>query len=85
MCIKEPADWAGLLARQGQASERARYLVDQLCGSSQESLTDTIRLALAMMAVQESEQLRQQMQIDFEDLLELANRQAVSEPGHPPR
>lgn len=79
MCVKEPADWAGLLARQSQVSERARYLVDQLCASPQEGLTDTIRLALAMMAVQESERMRRQMQCDFEDLLDLAASQPAGE------
>ncbi len=76
------ADWAELRDRQSQSSERARYLVDQLCDQTQTGLTDTMRLALAMMAVQESERMRLQTQCDFEDLLALAARESGPEPAH---
>jgi hypothetical protein len=76
------ADWAGLLARQSQSTERARFLVDQLCSGKQVGLTDTMTLALAMMAVEESEQLRLHAYCDFEDLLALAARESGPEPAH---
>lgn len=76
------AGWADLRDRQSQSSERARYLVDQLCSEKQTGLADTMKLALAMMAVEESEQLRLQTYCDFEDLLALAARGSAAELAH---